>query len=123
MNLDDFIVAESVAPPAGGLAGAPSPEATKYEEDKPAHSFASAMNIHKYRKASLQVPFAPQSVPVAPNGPRAHDEFGYITRHHRKTSIDDRRVSSCPFLLGNHFCPGAIHSLVSAATGILICLA
>ncbi|KAI0172859.1 hypothetical protein GGR52DRAFT_546399 [Hypoxylon sp. FL1284] len=88
MNLDDFIFPENVATPAG-LAATPSPDVTKQEGDKAAHTTAAAIPI-KSRKASSQH-FVPQSVPV-PAHQRNQDEFGYITRHHRKTSIDERRT-------------------------------
>ncbi|KAI1760726.1 hypothetical protein GGR53DRAFT_63849 [Hypoxylon sp. FL1150] len=87
MNLDDFIFPENVATPAG-LAHTPSPDATKQEGDKAAHSTAAAIPI-KSRKTPNQH-FVPQSVPVPAQ--RNQDEFGYVTRHHRKTSIDERRT-------------------------------
>lgn len=88
MNLDDFIFPENVATPAG-LAATPSPDATKQEGDKAAHTTAAAIPI-KSRKTPNQH-FVPQSVPV-PAHQRNQDEFGYVTRHHRKTSIDERRT-------------------------------
>lgn len=91
MNIDDFIVAENVDPPAG-LTASPSPELSKQGEDKQARSQANAIPI-KHRQASLPH-FVPQSVPVPAHAPNAQHEFGYITRHHRKTSIDERRVST-----------------------------
>lgn len=90
MNLDDFIVSDNIAPPAG-LAASPSPDITKQRGDKPLRTQISAIPI-KHRQASLPH-FVPQSVPVPAHAPNAQQEFGYITRHHRKTSIDDRRVS------------------------------
>lgn len=93
MNLDDFIFSENVSTPAGLSAGPASPEAFKLPEEKAAHAIAAAAAIPiKSRKGSQQH-FVPQSVPVPPH--RGHqDEFGYVNRHHRKTSIDDRRVST-----------------------------
>lgn len=90
MNLDDFIVAENITTP-GGTAGSPSPELVKRGEDKPARTHITAIPI-KHRQASLPH-FVPQSVPVPAHAPNVQHEFGYITRHHRKTSIDERRVS------------------------------
>ncbi|KAI8627002.1 hypothetical protein F5Y19DRAFT_185044 [Xylariaceae sp. FL1651] len=87
MNLDDFIFPDNVATPAGSI---PSPETCKPEPDKATtHTTAAAIPI-KSRKASLQH-FVPQSVPVPPHQ-RNQDEFSYITRHPRKTSIDERRT-------------------------------
>ncbi|KAK9419863.1 hypothetical protein SUNI508_06869 [Seiridium unicorne] len=96
MNLDDFIFSENVSTPAGLPADPASPETFKLPDDKAAHATAAAIPI-KSRKASQQQQqqqqqhFVPQSVPVPPH--RGHeDEFGYVNRHHRKTSIDDRRT-------------------------------
>lgn len=89
MNLDDFIFSEGVATPAGFTA-TPSPDASKQEAEKVAHTTAAAIPI-KSRKTPSQH-FVPQSVPV-PAHQRNQDEFAYVTRHHRKTSIDERRVS------------------------------
>ncbi|KAK8024180.1 hypothetical protein PG993_012246 [Apiospora rasikravindrae] len=89
MNLDDFIFSENVATPAG-LADTPSPElSTKHLEDKPAHVSAAAIPI-KSRKVAKQH-FVPQSVPVPPHQ-KHQGEFGYVTRHARKTSVDERRT-------------------------------
>ena len=87
MNLDDFIDTENVATPAGLLA-TPSPDPGKPGLDS-SHSVTSAIPI-KTRKESSH--FGPQSVPVAARQ-RTQDEFGYVHRHTRKTSIDERRVS------------------------------
>ncbi|KAF3061384.1 Nitrogen regulatory protein areA [Daldinia childiae] len=88
MNLDDFIFSESVATPAGFTA-TPSPDASKQEAEKVAHTTAAAIPI-KSRKTPSQH-FVPQSVPV-PAHQKNQDEFAYVTRHHRKTSIDERRT-------------------------------
>ncbi|KAK7757647.1 Sodium- and chloride-dependent GABA transporter 1 [Diatrype stigma] len=101
MNLDDFIFPEDVAP-AALVGGAHSPDTMKQQQqqqkhqgregDRPAaHSTAAAIPI-KSRKnpSSSQQTLVPQSVPVPPH--QRQDEFGYITRHHRKTSIDERRT-------------------------------
>lgn len=93
LDLDDLIVADNIAPPAG-LAASPSPEVSKHGEDRPLRSRINAIPI-KHRQASLPH-FVPQSVPVPTHAPNAQHEFGYITRHHRKTSIDERRVSHIP---------------------------
>ncbi|KAI0130270.1 GATA zinc finger protein [Xylariales sp. AK1849] len=87
MNLDDFIFSENVSTPAGLPA---TPEMVRLAEEKAAHATASAIPI-KSRKLSSQQHFVPQSVPV-PAHHGNHDEFGYVTRHPRKTSIDERRT-------------------------------
>ncbi|KAK3298307.1 uncharacterized protein B0H64DRAFT_318741 [Chaetomium fimeti] len=85
MNLDDFIHNDNVGTPAG-LALTPTPETMRQAEDRPAHPTAAAIPI-KSRKDSSQH-LAPQSVPVAAHQ-RVQDEFGYLPRHPRKTSIDE----------------------------------
>lgn len=90
MNLDDFIFSDNISTPAG-LGMSPSPELNKKEPEKSSNSVASAIPI-KMRKESAQ--FAvPQSVPVPHHNPRSTEEFNYVQRHVRKTSIDERRVS------------------------------
>lgn len=93
MNLDDFIFPDSISTPAG-IVTSPSPELPKKEVDRSSNSVASAIPI-KMRKESTQPQFsAPQSVPVPHHAPRSNEEFNYVQRHVRKTSIDERRVSS-----------------------------
>jgi GATA-binding protein len=89
MNLDDFIFSDNLSTPAGM---SPSPEMQRAEPPKQSRTVASAIPI-KMRKESAPT-FVPQSVPVGPHGIRGSDEFGYVQRHVRKTSIDERRVSA-----------------------------
>jgi GATA-binding protein len=92
MNLDEFIFSESVSTPTG-LITTPSPEIAKATLERPSNTVASAIPI-KMRKESGQ--FAvPQSVPVPHHTVRGVEEFNYVQRHVRKTSIDERRVSYC----------------------------
>lgn len=87
MNLDDFIYPDHVAPPAGFTSSLTS---GKQETEKSAtRATAGAIPI-KTRKTSGQH-FVPQSVPVPPHQ-RTQDEFSYVARHHRKTSVDERRA-------------------------------
>lgn len=91
MNLDDFIFADSVSTPMG-IGFSPSPELSKKDisnSEKSSNAVASAIPI-KMRKESAQFAI-PQSVPV-PQHMRTNDEFNYVQRHVRKTSIDERRV-------------------------------
>ncbi|KAH7037559.1 uncharacterized protein B0I36DRAFT_67794 [Microdochium trichocladiopsis] len=94
MNLDDFIFPENVSSPTGLET---SPLATEgHQPGDDGHEYNTmgagpgAISI-KSRKAPSAQAFVPQSVPVA-HHQRRQDEFGYVTRHHRKTSIDDRRT-------------------------------
>ncbi|KAK3330989.1 nitrogen catabolic enzyme regulatory protein [Apodospora peruviana] len=91
MNLDDFIHNENVGTPAG-LALTPTPEASRQADDRPVHmtnttTTTSAIPI-KTRKEPPQH-LVPQSVPVPAHHQRVQEEFGYIPRHPRKTSIDE----------------------------------
>ncbi|KAK3310285.1 uncharacterized protein B0T15DRAFT_31972 [Chaetomium strumarium] len=85
MHLDDFINNDSVGTPAG-MALTPTLETMRRAEEKSTHAAATAIPI-KTRKESSQL-LIPQSVPVAAHQ-RVRDEFGYIPRHPRKTSIDE----------------------------------
>ncbi|KAL2257098.1 hypothetical protein VTK26DRAFT_667 [Humicola hyalothermophila] len=85
MNLDDFINDNNLGTPAG-LALTPTPETVGQAEEKSTHTTAAAIPI-KLRKETSQHP-APQSVPVAAHQ-KVQDEFGYLPRHTRKTSIDE----------------------------------
>lgn len=89
MNLDDFIVTDNAPTPAG-IASTQSRDAQKHVDERSSHSVASAIPI-KSRKEPAQH-FVPQSVPAPASRQRVQDEFGYVTRHPRKTSIDERRV-------------------------------
>jgi len=98
MNLDDFINNENVGTPAG-LALTPTPETTRHIDDiRAAHTTASAIPIKSRRESAQHL--VPQSVPVAVHHQRVQEEFGYIPRHPRKTSIDEtnRRVSWQPLV-------------------------
>jgi len=85
MNLDDFINNDNVGTPAG-LALTPTPETMRQAEERSAHTTAAAIPIKTRKEASQHL--APQSVPVAAHQ-RVQDEFGYLPRHPRKTSIDE----------------------------------
>jgi GATA-binding protein, other eukaryote len=101
MNLDDFIFPSSVASPAGL---SPSPSAV----DLPSSSHpstllpSSAQGIPIRKQAALEEQdshLLRASAPSVPPAVRHDPEFGYVQRHVRKTSIDERRVSltSSPF--------------------------
>ncbi|TGO12733.1 hypothetical protein BTUL_0083g00360 [Botrytis tulipae] len=94
MNLDDYILSDSISTPTG-IATSPSPELTKKEIDRSSNSIASAIPI-KMRKESTQHFAVPQSVPVPHHAPRSNEEFNYVQRNVRKTSIDERRARKRP---------------------------
>lgn len=89
MNLDEFIFTDSISTPAG-LGTSPSPEQKGTEAASSTNAVAAAIPI-KARKDSAPV-LVPQSVPVHPGASRGQEEFGYVQRTVRKTSIDERRV-------------------------------
>ncbi|RFU73764.1 nitrogen regulatory area [Trichoderma arundinaceum] len=109
MNIDDFIFAEeggasindtSPQPPASSLSSGPQTAAIK--NNKSSKALASAIPI-KGRKGSSANQFVAQSVPVPPHHQRGHnDEFHYVPRHDRKTSIDDRRTRKRPANFSPH---------------------
>jgi len=121
MNIDDYIFPENISTPAG-LGMSPSPELSKKEmAEKSSHAVATAIPI-KTRKESSQFAI-PQSVPVAHQNLRNYEEFNYVQRHVRKTSIDERRVS--PYTLKTrrflYFTQNAAESDLDAkATGKLL---
>jgi GATA-binding protein len=91
MNLDDFIFPSSVGSPAGLSPDAP--------HDTPAsfHATAPAIAIRQPNQAvDHSLSLARASAPSVPPTIKRDNEFGYVSRHVRKTSIDERRVSSGP---------------------------
>ncbi|KAI8217405.1 Nitrogen regulatory protein areA [Colletotrichum sp. SAR 10_77] len=94
MNLDDFIFSENIATPVTN----PSPQPQKQSDDRNQmhSSFTSAIPIKSRKDSVAQQHFVPQSVPFPPHHQKTQDEFNYITRHHRKTSIDERRTRKRP---------------------------
>ena len=70
MNLDEFIVPSSIGSPAG------------------------IESLHATSDHNVsQAPLVPASLPHPPQELRRNDEFGYVQRRVRKTSVDDRKVS------------------------------
>ena len=88
MNMDDFILPNSVASPAN-ISRSPSVE----KSFGPGGAIASAIPIKKQNE--LRDQSFPHSLPLqAPLQSNMSGEFGYVQRHVRKTSIDERRVST-----------------------------
>ncbi|KAF2873269.1 hypothetical protein BDV95DRAFT_593618 [Massariosphaeria phaeospora] len=89
MNLDDFILPSSVGSPAG-LPASPSNESRAAS-----HATAPAIPIRKANQSHDQdLSLAHASAPSFPPHVPRENEFGYVQRHVRKTSIDERRVSA-----------------------------
>ena len=96
MSMDDFIDPRNVASPDAGAEGGMIIPGSK------------AIPIKSRRETGKA--FVPQSVP-APQHQNGQDEFAYVTRHHRKTSIDDRRVRPLPSApTSNPQFTGPVHS-------------
>jgi GATA-binding protein, other eukaryote len=89
MNLDDFIVPTSVASPAGFAP--PVLESSTRSSHK-----ASAIPIKVKKDGQSNSPsnLPPASVPHPLAQPSRSREFDYVQRRVRKTSVDERRVSS-----------------------------
>ena len=96
MNLDDFIVPSSIASPISQ----PSPPASFDPSTTAVDSKVTPTGIpirrHQQLQDEAQDDFvarasAPSVAPTAVH--KTTDEFGYIQRHVRKTSIDERRVN------------------------------
>ena len=78
MSIDEFIFSNMASPT--------DMSPPDHRDNRQPSAVASAIPI-KMRKEPVAA-FAPQSVPVTQH----QDEFSYVQRHVRKTSIDERRV-------------------------------
>lgn len=96
MNLDDFIQPTSIASPAGL---SPSPSGEKMTSS--GNAAASAIPIRKQSQlGDEELHISRASAPAIPPAIRKNGEFGYVQRHVRKTSIDERRVCGTPISQG-----------------------
>lgn len=93
MNLDEFIVPSSIASPAG-------------IETSPATTENDNINVHPNTISPSGIPIKGRKEQHPPHGPlvpaslpypsqelRRNEEFGYVQRRVRKTSVDERKVS------------------------------
>lgn len=88
MNLDDFIVPSSIASPAGLTSEAPI-------ENVQNSAHAAGISIGKKNKMSQQTGILPAaSMPKNIATKSRTGEFDYVQRRVRKTSIDERSVST-----------------------------
>ncbi|KAK2746288.1 hypothetical protein FQN55_005716 [Onygenales sp. PD_40] len=92
MNLDDFIVPSSIGSPSG-LSPSPPAEAAGSN-----HAVASAIPIKARKDQQAPGPdnMMPASFPHPPQEHRRNNEFGYVQRRVRKTSVDERNVRKRP---------------------------
>lgn len=100
MNLDDFIIPSSIGSPAGFDALPPATSITASNTTdqnavaaQPHSGVASGIPI-KARKDQTNThgPLVPASLPHQSQELRRNDEFGYVQRRVRKTSVDERKV-------------------------------
>ena len=95
MNLDDFILPASVGSPAGV---SPALLAMTTEAEFPTTTVAASnpgLPIKQLQKLQAEeLSLARASAPSVPplEQKRTNNEFNYVQRHVRKTSIDERRV-------------------------------
>ncbi|ERS98168.1 hypothetical protein HMPREF1624_04949 [Sporothrix schenckii ATCC 58251] len=104
MSMDDFIDPRNVASSADVTALTPDAAGGMMipgskDRHLSGHAVAGAIPIKSRRESGKS--FVPQSVPVAQHQV-GQDEFAYVTRHHRKTSIDDRRTRKRPANFSPH---------------------
>lgn len=90
MNLDDYIFPSSVGSPAGITP--PSPEDGASTS---ANAVATAIPIKAKKGSHVQEAsvLPPASAPIPPQHRHRNNEFDYVQRRVRKTSIDESRVS------------------------------
>jgi GATA-binding protein len=92
MDLDEFIVPSSIGTPAGV---SPSPPSTIDDYTSAATSISAIPIKQQQRLQSDDLSLARASAPSVPplEQTRGNQEFSYVQRRVRKTSIDERRVS------------------------------
>ncbi|KAK4987540.1 Sodium- and chloride-dependent GABA transporter 1 [Elasticomyces elasticus] len=88
MNLDDFIVPSSIGTPSG-ISPSPSVDVTHTS----GHATASGIPIRRQKQMQDQALLLSRaSAPsVPPTKNRSGNDFSYVQKHVRKTSIDERR--------------------------------
>jgi GATA-binding protein, other eukaryote len=98
MNLDDFILPSSVASPAGISTSDSSDNA-----GASANAVASAIPIKMRKESHASTPtnLPPASAPPPPHNQKRENEFDYVQKLVRKTSIDERKVCD-RVLMGIH---------------------
>lgn len=91
MNLDDYIFPSSVGSPAGI-----SPSSPEDSTLTSANAVATAIPIKMKKRSHVQEPaiLPPASAPIPPQHRHRNNEFDYVQRRVRKTSIDESRVSA-----------------------------
>jgi GATA-binding protein, other eukaryote len=88
MNLDDFIVPNSIASPAGL-----TPPVTESSARADTRASALPIKTKKDAQTSTSSTLIPGSVPHPLTELNRTTEFDYVQRRVRKTSVDERRVS------------------------------
>ena len=91
MNLDDFLVPNSIASPAGFTPPVTDSAATTAAAHK---TSALPIKTKKDAQQSTSSTLTPGSVPQPSVQSGRRGEFDYVSRRVRKTSVDERRVSA-----------------------------
>ncbi|PHH72710.1 hypothetical protein CDD82_5839 [Ophiocordyceps australis] len=102
MNLDDFIFADKAAAatsPSAFMSSPPPPLNPDPDPTAASVSVPPAAIPIKLRPDGPATHFVPQSVPLHQH---SHNEFNYVTRHLRKTSIDERQNRKRPANFSPH---------------------
>ncbi|KAI9701300.1 MAG: hypothetical protein M1836_001970 [Candelina mexicana] len=103
MNLDDFIFPTSIASPAHVPSPPGHPRAPTTTNT--ATSAAIPIKARKDSHALSHPNLPPASAPIPPQARQRTGEFGYVQRHVRKTSIDERRARKRPADFSPHVPP------------------
>ncbi|KAL2001039.1 hypothetical protein VTN02DRAFT_2315 [Thermoascus thermophilus] len=93
MNLDDFLIPSSFGSPAG-IPTSPAEQQASTSGNTAASTIP--IKIRKGPQAASQGNIAPSSFPHPPPDQRRNNEFGYVQRRVRKTSVDDRKTRKRP---------------------------
>lgn len=104
MNLDDFLVPNSIASPAGL-----TPPLTDTSARGTIKSSALPIKTKKDAHHTTPVTLIPNSVPQPLPQSRRTGEFAYVQRRVRKTSVDEKRVSEND--LSGHQGPLSLYAL------------
>jgi hypothetical protein len=100
MNLDDFLMPNSIASPAGIT---PSPDERSSAAEHAHHPSTMPIQSRKVTSHQSAESLPVSSVPQPPTVSNRNGEFDYVQRRLRKTSIDERRVSHMPHSLALYF--------------------
>ncbi|OXV06795.1 hypothetical protein Egran_05438, partial [Elaphomyces granulatus] len=93
MNLDDFLIPSSIGSPAGIPTSPADRASTSVNAVATAIPIKTRKEQHTSSHGNLVVP---ASLPYPSQDQRRNDEFGYVPRRVRKTSVDERKTRKRP---------------------------